>query len=32
MYDYGDVDREVFARAEQGHAWTVFEDFLSLPK
>ncbi len=27
MYDYGDVDREVFARAEQGHAWTVFEDF-----
>jgi AraC-like DNA-binding protein len=26
MYDYGDLDREVFARAEQGYAWTVYED------
>ena len=27
MYDYGDVDREVFAGAERGHAWIVFEDY-----
>jgi AraC-like DNA-binding protein len=26
MYDYGDLDREVFARARAGFAWTVYED------
>ena len=26
MYDFGDLDREIFARAEQGYAWTVYED------
>jgi len=26
MYDFGDLDREVFARAERGFPWTVFED------
>ena len=26
MYDYGDLDREVFARARGGFAWTVYED------
>ncbi len=26
MYDYGDLDREVYARAEQGFAWTVYDD------
>ena len=26
MYDYGALDREVFARAEQGFPWTVYED------
>ena len=26
MYDYGDMDREIFARAERGYAWTVYED------
>lgn len=26
MYDFGDLDRDVFARAERGYAWTVYED------
>ncbi len=26
MYDFGDLDREIFARAEQGYAWTVYDD------
>jgi AraC-like DNA-binding protein len=26
MYDFGDLDREIFARAEQGFAWTIYED------
>ena len=26
MYDYGNLDREIFSRAEQGYAWTVYED------
>ena len=26
FYDYGDIDREILARAEQGFAWTVYED------
>lgn len=26
MYDYGDLDREIFSRAEKGFAWTVYDD------
>jgi AraC-like DNA-binding protein len=26
MYDYGELDREIFARAEKGFAWTVYDD------
>ena len=26
MYDYGDLDREVFARAEKAFAWTIYDD------
>jgi AraC-like DNA-binding protein len=26
MYDFGDLDRETFARAQKGYAWTAFED------
>src|ERR1700690_684657 len=26
MYDYGNLDREIFSRAEQGYAWTIYED------
>jgi AraC-like DNA-binding protein len=26
MYDHGDLDREVFGRAERGFAWTAYED------
>jgi AraC-like DNA-binding protein len=26
MYDFGDLDREVYARAEQGFPWTAYDD------
>jgi AraC-like DNA-binding protein len=26
QYDFGDLDREVFSRAEQGYAWTLYDD------
>ena len=26
MYDYGNLDREIFSRAEKGFAWTVYDD------
>src|SRR5512144_3016071 len=26
MYEFGDLDRDVFARAERGFAWTIYED------
>lgn len=26
MYDFGDIDREVFRRAERGYAWTAYDD------
>jgi AraC-like DNA-binding protein len=27
MYDFGDLDREVFTRAQAGFAWSVYEDY-----
>ncbi len=26
MYDFGDLDRDVFSRAERGFEWTIYED------
>lgn len=26
QYDFGELDREIFKRAEQGYAWTVYDD------